>query len=328
MSNTALTSIQNQLTGNGEGVELIGHQVFWSLSEESAVAYEELKQVAVNAGFEAKSHHEGGVLPRPTTPCSAWSRAIAEFKKSRHVRDRGIVIDSENVPADSDTKTPAKGLLTAHHKSVNSGESKVTFEQQIAIEFDKTATPDQTADQVMRVVNGEGEIVKWVYDSIVYYYNLNLSRVNVNDVRATIKRILHKVRAFKMRPSGGLYYVPVQYSATVEALRKFVASLNGSHLYTLDLPKLSVRTIETVKQTAAEAMEQELEQLKKDIATGLKSTSIQKNGADSATHGRLVDLINDYRARAEFYADYLAVQKEEIDNAVGTLERQIEEAIS
>lgn len=323
-----LASIQNQLTGNDQSVELIGHQVFWTLSDDSAVTYAELKQVAIDAGFEAKSHNDGGVLPRETTPCSAWTRAIADFKKSEHVRTQGLVLDSENIPADRDTKTAAKGLLTVHQKSVDSAASEVTFKQQIAVEFDKSATNDQAADEVIKLVGGEGEHAKWVCDSIKWHYTDNLNRVNTNDVRETIKRILHQVRAFKMKPSGGIYYVPVQYTSTVEALRKFVSGLKGSNLFTLDLPKVSVRTVETIQQTAAEALEQEMEQLKKDIATGLESSRLQKHGADSATHARLVELINDFRVRAEFYADYLTAQKDEFAKVVASLEQQVLKAVS
>lgn len=326
--NDTLASIQNQLTGSDQSVELIGHQVFWSLSDDSAVAYETLKQVALNAGFEAKSYHDGGVLPRETTPCSAWARAISDFAKTQHFRDLELVIDSESIPADRDTKTPARGLLTVHKKTVDSGAAEVSFQQQIAIEFDKSASADQDGSAVIRSVNGEGDLKDWVYTSIVWHYNDNLRRVNVNDVRETVKRILHKVRSFKMKPSGGIYFVPVQYTQTVEALKTFVSGLTGSTLFVLDLPKISTRTIETIRETAAEAMEQELEQLKADIATGLNSSRLAKKGADSTTHARLVELINDYRDRAEFYGDYLSVQKEQISATVATLEQQVMAAIS
>ena len=325
---TTLHAIQEQLTGHDKSVELIGHQVFWSLSEDSAVDYATLKQVAVDSGFDAKSYQEGGVLPRETTPCSAWTRAIADFKKDEKFRSLGLVTDSENIPADREAKVAAKGLLTVHNKQVDSGAAQVGFQQQMAIEFDKSATADQPATQVIRLVNGSGEMANSVYQWICYYYSQNLNRVNINDVRTTIKRILHLVRAFSMRPSGGIYFVPVKFTATVEALSKFVSSLKGSVLYALDLPKVSVRTVETVRQTACEAMESELEQLKKDIDTGLNSATLQKNGEDSSTHARLIELINDYRARAEFYADYLTGQTSDITKTVADLEQKIMQAVA
>jgi hypothetical protein len=320
--NIALANIKGRMNMSAS-TEFIGAQVFWSISEAGTVSRAQLEQIVKNAGIDEKN------LPSEVTPCSAWTRAIAEFKKSDYVKHNNLLIDHEHVGKAGDKTNPPKGLLTVHTKNVDGNASTVAFKQQWALEFVKDAKKEQSGSAVIsRCYNANPSAQDGLYSEVCRLYDAALSQISANDFREFIKRVLFAHHSVSMRPSGGIYFVPAEHMSIIPALKRVVESVGGSLFYTLELPKASVQTVETVKRTVAEELENELSQIEKKITTGLESIRALKSGQTSNTYNVLLTEINEYRARSEFYAELLSVKHGEITGKLDGLQKAVVDRVS
>lgn len=313
--NTTLESVKSQM--KVEDSDLLGTQVFWTLSESSEIQYSAIVDMVKASGLGeemAKPHTEGGILPNRVTPCSAWTRAVADFKKSDYVKNHNLHVEHSHVTA-VEKGDPSFGLLTVHERNVDGKGAKVNFNQKRAYEFNKDAQKTQDGSEVisaMHSVSGSDHI----FNQLVDLYNRAMNVVNVNDIREMIKRALKKAQAFAMRPRGGIYFVHSSQREYVTAIEEVVEYLPGSSIYTLDLPKNSSRNVSTVKATAVEALRQELYLLGKNFQENLDSVKRNKSGSISSGYHTLVDSINEFSSKADFLQNMLEVEISEISNRV------------
>lgn len=320
--NAAITAIKSRMNLNAN-TEFIGAQVFWTISDVGTVSRAQLEQIVKSAGIDEKN------LPSEVTPCSAWTRAVAEFKKSDYVKVNNLLIDHEHVGKAGDKINPPKGLLTVHTKAVDQNASTVAFKQQWALEFEKSAGKDQKGLEVIkRCYQTDPAAQDGLHSEVCRLYDSALSQISANDFREFIKRVLYSCHAFSMRPTGGIYFVPAEHMGILPALKAVVESVGGSLFYTLELPKNSVQTVETVRRTVVEEMENELVQIEKKINAGLESIRALKSGQTSNTYNVLLTEINEYRARSEFYSELLAVKGSEIKAKLDSLQKAVVDRVA
>ena len=310
MKNQTIARIQNQMEIDTDN--LLGTQIFWSLSE-VGVSYDYLENLMASNGLEK-------AMPRRCTPCSAWSRAIADFKKSEY--GKKFHVDSQNIPAKDGQS--AKGLLTVHSKTVNEGAAKVEFRQDWSYLFNKDAGRNSDPYDVIIPQHGKLE-VDYILLEIVQLYKNHLNTVNYADVLKMIKCILDTSVSFTMKK--GIYFIPAQNRQFVDVLEKIVGAIGGSQLFTLDLPKTSTRNVETVKLSAREAFKKEIKTLENQIEAAMDGVRIKQDGDVSNTYVRLVTMLNDYRKRTNFYKDMLAHEYNGLEDKVVEIKDRIEEAL-
>jgi hypothetical protein len=312
----------------GSGQEFIGSTVWWELSD-ADMDYDALKNLLDSNNIDSRETKDGGFMPHRITPCSAWKRAIAAFKKSDYVKLNGLVIDSEDIAGDTATKVSPKGLLTVHTKQVDGSAGQVGFTQQWALEFDKAAAPEDFASQVITrkyasAAGAHDELFKQVTEE----YAKSLRQVNLNDVRQTIKLILDSAHAFSMRKQGGIYFVSQEFANVVTTLEGIVKNIGDSKLQVLQLPKSSTRTIETFKQTLQDALETELETLEKNLTSRIDSIKKNASGEISSTYEVVIAEMNDFNARADYYSEVLQAKHGELKTRWDRLHQTVQDRVA
>ena len=327
MSVLSLENIKRKMQ-LGANQEYIGSTVWWELSD-ADMDYDALKSLLASNGIDARETKDGGLMPSRVTPCSAWKRALAEFKKSDYVKANHLVIDSEDIIADKATGQTPKGLLTVHTKSVDGNAGQVGFTQQWALEFDKNAKPDDPASGVIsRKYTVDQNVQDALFDQVVQGYRKALNQVNLNDVRETIKRVLASARAFSMRKQGGIYFVPQEYANVVATLEGIVSSIGDSKLQVLQLPKTSERTVETFKSTLVDALETELEGLSKSLEQRIDSIKKNKSGEVSNTYQIVIEEMQEFNARADYYSEVLQAKHGELKSKWDELHNKVQARVA
>jgi hypothetical protein len=312
----------------GSDQEYIGSTVFWELSD-ADMDYDTLMNLLASNSLDARETKDGGLMPHRVTPCSAWKRAIAAFRKSEYVKDNGLVIDSEDIAADTLAKISPKGLLTVHTKSVDGNAGQVGFQQQWALEFDKAAKPDDVPSQVItRKYSIDGTTQDGLYDQVCAEYAKALRQVNLNDVRETIKRVLASAHAFSMRKQGGIYFVSQEFANVVKTLEGIVGCIGDSKLQVLELPKTSSRTVETFKQTLQDSLEAELDTLEKSLTARLDSIKKNKSGEVSNTYNVVIEEMQEFNARADYYSEVLSAKHGELKTRWDALHQTVQTRVA
>jgi hypothetical protein len=320
--------------------EFIGSTVFWELSGAS-MDYDKLRDLMKDNGLDERETKDGGLMPSRVTPFSAWKRAIAAFKKSNYVKEHGLVIDSEDIKGVPAVKSldgkaivvpgvPAKGLLTVHTKSVDGAAGEVGFKQQWALEFTKDAKPEAIPSAVItRKYTVSGQAVQdSLYEAVLQHYSKALSELNLNDVRETIKRVLDSAHAFSMRKQGGIYFVPQEFRNVVTTLEGIVGNIGDSALQVLELPKTSTRTVETFNQTLSDALETEIDSSSQNLEARIDGIKKNKSGEVSNTYQVIINEMNEFNARADYYSEVLQAKHGELKTKWNELHQKVQDRVA
>lgn len=208
----------------------IGNLVMWSLA--GSHRQHEVQQAAVFHGLQDLLQ-----LPRIMAN-NAYRRAVRTVSKAGGVSvdDRGVVT---KIVEDSKSQLVHQFLLgtvgdtAASSLTVRGAE----FQHLVCIRFDKLRYVDGDAPerlvQIEDVPPGQGRDIA---EAVLAEYHRTAVDVHYShhDLRTGLVRVMREhMAAIPVMDHGGLWFVPAQYTGTLNSVKGFVESMEGCHLVAL-----------------------------------------------------------------------------------------------
>ncbi len=134
-----------------------------------------------------------------------------------------------------------------------------------------------------------------------------------DDVRRTIVRTLDIFAAVSLRPSGGVYWVPVPYAPDVRRLQAAIQRIGTSVVSVLPVHR-GPEAEQTLGEVARGSIEDELAALRAEIA-GFVETPPDR----TSTLERRLDAFEALRDRAKLYRNVLAIQVTDLDQQLDSM---------
>lgn len=249
------------------GGDRLGHLLWWSLSN-NRISHDALVALASAHGLPAEH------LPKPVKPAGAFRRAI------RHAGSGlapGLLL--RRIAESSDELVV--GLV---REEPDAAHRDLEYEVLARISFDKVEARIQ-ADAEHSVV---GEVQR------LYQRHLDHS---TEDIRGVLTSFLSEA-GISLRESGGVYFLPERYAATLDALCAVVEEAGGNK--TFRLPVLDTPAgRETLQDVANRTLDEEIQALEDELAR------FDADSVRDSTLERRVEAFDALRSRVRLFSGVL-----------------------
>jgi len=190
------------------GVSIIGHLVWYSLSE-MLITREELRQKMANAGLDEKW------MPHEIRLPDAFRRATND--KYRRRVSEGIVENYLFREVVSDDRVVQRNIVC---EMVDQKGRRLAYDPAAA-----TLVLDRTSASV--AVSAASPLAAELAREAVAKFDIYRRNYGSQTIRSVLANVLKSMAPTPVRPSGGVYFVPAQFADRLEALIRFVHSLDG-----------------------------------------------------------------------------------------------------
>jgi len=281
------------------GKDVLGSLVWYTVGEQ-LVPRDVLAQKLLNAGIDE------GFMPAEIRIPDAFRRATTAVERKR---ENGLVEGTienyliKEVSSDVDhilrfivreTKD-AKGKRLEYDPSIAS----ITLDKKIGI-ISWICDHDDTAQEMCKESENLFRTFQTHHDS--------------RSIRAMVYRILESMAPTPVRPSGGVYFVPVQFEAELLRLVNLLQSLDGNS----EGFRVPVINSTENKDMIRKKLNDHIKQTLENLAYGLKDPSINKSRANP--------LLSDAKAILDnfsLYQDTLSEELEDMESMVGLIKKQM-----
>lgn len=298
----------------GVKVEWLGSLV-WSTITESTVTEADLQSAAAAAGIDPK------YLPSQSHPKDAMRKAMrtAEVKRMPLGADRFLNLLAREV---SSSKTALVYRIV--RETVNAQNHVLSYDQPIEVTLDGDAVswsrvPGEAVDTVDTDAAGR----------VVAAYSVARSTFDGHAVRNCVSAVLADCKPVAVRPSGGVYFVPLAFSTTVEALQKFIGLLadagmrNGHRSVMRSVPVVDAsEQRDMVRESLEDQVASESDSLLRDVRKALEGKVTTK--VAEGFIGRVKAL----RELAASYGEVLRTKQTDLEATVDVLLAQTRELLA
>lgn len=263
----------NMAVGNELGVN-----VWWTIPE-VLVEGEQAQQALVQAGFESDDI-------RPATRRTAISRACYGMQDRRHKKNRRV---TEKVS--SETGKVVFGVLDREEL----GNGCVGFRQNTTVEFN-------TVTEELSVSGSKADMVRAAFEE-------NIGKVNADDIRNFVLKIIRMSYGIRKRPSGGIYFIPAQFSSVVLQAREALDIMFGTEVP--NAPRIYVERVidgdEERQNVAASVAEDLISEINRELAAVER---ISRSAKALAGHKHQIEAVAEM---ARVYEELLGKQADQED---------------
>lgn len=190
---------------------VLGHLLWFTIYESLSVTMDDLVAAFQAAGVPSD------FLPRKVKPCDAFRRATSAVEKRRMMgRSGGQYRNLLVAEVRSDGKEIERQLVL---QEVDADDREVFHDVAARVILER----DSGTLRVERLVS-EPE-VEAALARVEENYRQALTRFTARHIRDILHRMLYAVKATEVRPSGGVYFVPVRYESDVQAMRNLLRTL-------------------------------------------------------------------------------------------------------
>lgn len=141
--------------------------------------------------------------------------------------------------------------------------------------------------------------------------------LDCNDIRNSMKAIIHRCNAFPTRPTGGAYFVPVSNSGALDSLNRAVKEIS-SDISVVMLPILGDdRTKADLSDSFTGAMIRNIEQMKERLDDFFSDGKVKQ----ASSSVRKLDEITRIRGLATSYSALLECELTDVDSKMRKLEK-------
>ena len=141
------------------------------------------------------------------------------------------------------------------------------------------------------------------------------------DVGKLLVRTLGSIKAFGLRPTGGVYFAPAQSAQTTRSLRSVVGQLGQSCMEIVPVHE-SAEATASLGNAAQKSLEKDLAELvvelQKFVQTPPRADTLE----------RRLETFKDLRARADFYKSILSLQVDGLEKGLGEMESIVTNMLS
>jgi hypothetical protein len=206
-------------------------RILWFTVSEMRINYSQLESAFQNAGIDEK------YLPKEISPRDAFRRAtkIAEAKRIKLDSDRYLNLLVREVKM-SDTEI-VRQLV---REVVDSGNVRLEYlpVANLKLENDKDFIAEPIVDQC-ELLNDESIALLKVENE----FDRCKDNYNGRHVRELVQNILSGCDPVAVRPSGGVYFIPEQYSQTVHGLSDMIRELSQ---YSIDTERSRMYSVPVI----------------------------------------------------------------------------------
>jgi len=267
-----------------------GVNVWWTLPEISVDA-RHAQTLLVKHGFEAND------LKIPTRQIEV-SRAAYSMQNRRGKENRRVTEKTQN-----DGTSVSYGILNREQTG-----AQVSFAQKTTVRLDKGNGE----------VTAEGDLAE-IYKKTLAEYQ---GKITDADVRYFLRKVIRMCFGVAKRPTGGIYFVPSQFSGIIQQARDLVTEFNsGAHIYVepiVDCVEARQNVWNSVQEDVEARLSETIESVKK-IGSRVSAVQGKKEEIDEAN-----ELMQVYQRLLGEEAKYQDLA-EKIDDAVKIVNEKIAE---
>lgn len=205
------SAIQNVVAVQNEQQQGIIGFLTWYSVRDQLIQRDELKNKLLNAGFGEEW------LPNGIRPSDAFRRATKEIETKRKSEMAGLFENYLVREVFSDHKMVQRNIVC---EVVDQKGKRLTYDGQAAI-----LTLDKKNNQ-MEIVANAG-FSKTLAEEAQKLFELYRDHYSDQHIRFLIANMLKSMAPTPVRPSGGVYMIPVRYAETLERFCRFVNSLEA-----------------------------------------------------------------------------------------------------
>lgn len=273
------------------GSNHLGDIVWWGLTD-ARISRVELTKIW---SLESLSPE---LLPEPPSAERAFKAAIREAQIGQPERLLRLAVE-----------TPSE-IVFGVVREERHGDGTLTYRQESRVALDR-GREQVTTDAPNHDL---------VADVMHRFENLRDTHVS-DDVRRTIVRALDTFAAVSLRPSGGVYWVPVPYAAEVRRLQAAIQRIGSSIVSVLPVHR-GPEAEQTLGQVARGSIEDELAALRAEIAGFVEAPPER-----ASTLERRLDAFEALRDRAKLYRNVLAIQVTDLDQQLDSMAATVTDLI-
>ena len=270
---------------NKIGGEQLGSLFWWALNS-NHLSYSKLESLTEKHGLNKK------YLPSEIKPASSFRRA---WRHATSKLPEGLMLRQID---DSDVQIVI-GLV---NEQADKKAQDLDYDVKARIVFDK-----KTHNIYCDHENGVSAQIRELYS----YHN----SLTTQDIRAMMLSFL-KETSIRIRESGGVYFIPLEYQRTLDALCEVVESVGHNVTYALPIfnTKNSKQTLREIAKTTLDA---EINQLSADIA------KFDKEKMRDSTLDKKLRAFDDIRTRAKMFSSVLSFKAKSFSDKITELQNSL-----
>jgi len=266
MSSLSAFQVEQITVAKEEGDNLLGHLVWYTISEcliDRTTLRGYLSKVGLNEGF----------MPPEIRLPDAFRRATKSAEENRVPSANSKVFYNFLVREVTSNKEIVERALVI--ETVDSENKRLEYESN-AVRF----TLDKKVGTVAFRKNQAGISAK--VDQVLVDYDIFKSHHDSRAIRSMIYNILSSLAPVSVRPSGGIYFIPIQHEETLRKLVDFISLLVGESEGWM-IPVIDRNDMrDMVKEKLSDQLKTTISSLKKSITIENASVGKINNSIDEA----------------------------------------------
>jgi len=176
-------------------------------------------------------------------------------------------------------------------------------------------TPDRAA--IAALPAAEQDQVNALLDELRRAYAHQCTYLHADRLRALLRGYIESLHAVRVRPTGGVYFVPRQHAGTLGALRELVSRFGGkSHLTRIPIPDQDEMREMIITAFTTKARD-DLDRLARDIADA------RHGGASDTTLAQLHARFTELEAATSEHSQLLATSLDDTSAALRLVQAQL-----
>jgi len=293
---------------------VLGSVCWWSVNN-ADVSYSRFKLEMMDAGVPQNWIH----------PQHNYRDALMAALRGLHSASEWPIEVKKITLGTQDGRSPAVHALM--HTIVDATNKRVTVKQIATTTFNNTSGSlemDWDMSTFDDIAFSPVDLEQQLKTDIAHH----VTNFSSKDIRDNVLDIVtHQLDGFRVRPTGGIYFVPAKFGQVLDALDKVIRSVSGQNTITGEkdsgLFQLDVLDSAKAKTTLMVSYGQFLEAEIKRLSEGLTVAESGKRNIRSGTlQERLVEL-NKLKGRAQRFATMFDMQVDRLNDALNTTGRRI-----
>ncbi|KAA2246007.1 hypothetical protein F0L68_40905 [Solihabitans fulvus] len=175
--------------------------------------------------------------------------------------------------------------------------------------------PDNTA--IKNLPETEQAVVRMMLAEVTDVYKRHCTFLTGDKLRSLIRRYVEDLDGTKVRPTGGVYFVPRRWGDTLAAMRTLVSRFGkGSHLIRIPIPDQAEMREMVIAAFTTKAKD-ELDQLAREIAAA------RRDGADDKTIQKLHRRFTELQRSTAAHSELLSTSLDDTDSSLQLVNMQL-----
>lgn len=208
----------------------LGRLVWYSISEQMEISHTEFNAKALKAFYGLEDQPDIPGFPRPT---DVFKRGCTQSqRKNVETEDENVRLNYMTRPTGFDKDVVWRTIV---REKVDSEGHTLGYDELVRVTFHRE---DETIRFEDLTIAEDDDNVESIKTYIKTYYKEEIDKITPYAVREFVRKCLERtIFATKVRPSGGIYFVPEEYGPAVDALDNLLNDLGeASSFHYLPLP--------------------------------------------------------------------------------------------